>query len=162
MNGPEKEYSADADSIKELAADLFDFRYDNLETSFDSEMDNAYVVTYRITEYQDITTFVYQNINRYIHFCQRAYRIDGVNRVRFDVNLLGQDQYGKDYEILGLQEIMTKETFDKFEWSNLEYQNIWETFNDECYYFGVAPEIIREVDTEKIFYDSHERDGKIQ
>ena len=160
--GNEKTYSADADSIKEMASDLFDFNYDGLEVSYDADIDEAFVVTYRITEYKDITTFVYQNINRYIHFCQRAYDIAGIDRVRFDVKLLGQDQYGKDYEIMGLQELMTRETFDKFEWDNLAYQNIWEVFNDECYYFGVAPEIISDVDTEKIFYDSFERDGKIQ
>jgi len=157
-----KEYTASVDSVKEMCGDLFDFEYDSLEVSYDAEIDEAYVVSYRITDCLDVTTFVRQNINRYILFCQTAYSVPGIDRVRFDIQLLGQDQYGQDYTITAIQEIMTKETFAKFNWANLEYQNIWEVFNDECYYFGIAPEIINSVDTESVFYDPFTADGKIR
>lgn len=158
----EKVYTADVDSIKELATDLFAFDYEELSVVYDDEIDEAYVITYREKEIRDITTFVYENINRYIHFCQKAYTIDGIDRIRFDVKLMGQDQYGQDYEITGVEEIMTKETFDKFNWDSLEFMDIWDTFNDECYYFGVAPEIVQQVDTTKIFYTPRSKDGKVR
>jgi hypothetical protein len=154
-------YSADADSIERMAKDLFDFEYEELSVSYD-DFDEAYVVIYRPVNVLSISTFVYQNINRYIHFCQEAYQIEGLERVRFDVMLLGQDQYGADYEIEGLSEIMTKESFAKFNWDNLEYMDIYDAFVDECYYFGIAPEIVGEVDKTQVFYDPFTRDGKIQ
>lgn len=156
----EKVYTADEGSLEEMARDLFSFEYEELSVSFD-DFDEAYVVKYRPVKVLDVTAFVNQNVNRYIHFCQRAYEIEGLDRIRFDVQLLGQDQYGQDYEIEGLSEIMTEESFRKFNWDNLAYMEIWDAFCDECYYFGVAPEIVGDLDTTKVFYDPFTRDGKI-
>ena len=148
-----EEYSADVESLKKLATELFKFKYSNLDVTFD-DFDEAYVVSYTDDQIYNITSFVNQNLSRYINFCRFAYQIDGLTHVRFDVTLEGIDQYGKDYNIIGVSEIMRKETFDKFDWDNLFLRNIWDVMNDESDYCGIAPEIISDVDTSKIAYDN--------
>ena len=154
------DYTADAASLEKLAAELFAFEYSDLKVEWD-DFDSAFVISYLPDTVLDETSYVYQNVNRYIHFCQYAYQIAGVERVRFDVMLAGVDQYGNDMVIEGISEIMTREAFEKFQWDNLAYTNIWESFSDNCYYFGYAPELVEKLDTTKVFYDSSTRDGKI-
>jgi len=153
-------YTADAASLEKLAAELFAFEYSDLKAEWD-DFDSAFVVSYLPDTVLDETSYIYQNVNRYIHFCQYAYQIDGVERVRFDVMLAGVDQYGNDMVIEGLSEIMTREAFEKYNWDNLAYMNIWDSFSDNCYYFGYAPVLTEKLDTSKVFYDPFTREGKI-
>nr|WP_297704033.1 hypothetical protein [uncultured Butyrivibrio sp.] len=146
-------YSADAESLKKLAEDLFKFEYSDLDVTFD-DFDEAYVVSYTDDQIYNTTSFVNQNLNRYINYCRFAYQINGLTHIRFDVTLEGMDQYGKDYNIIGVSEIMRKDTFEKFDWDNLFLQNIWDVMNDESDYCGIAPEIISDIDTGKIAYDN--------
>jgi len=153
-------YTADAASLEKLAAELFAFDYSGLTVEWD-EFDSAFVVSFLPGAMLDETSYVYQSVNRYIHFCQYAYQIDGVERVRFDVMLEVVDQYGQTETIEGVSEIMTRDVFEKYDWGNLAYMNIWESFSDNCYYFGVNPLLTEKLDTSKVFYDPLTRDGKI-
>lgn len=153
-------YTADTASIERLASELFAFEYSDLKVEWD-EFDSAFVVSFLPDAMLDETSYVYQSVNRYIHFCQYAYQIDGVERVRFDVMLEVVDQYGQTETIEGVSEIMTRDVFEKYDWGNLAYMNIWESFSDNCYYFGVNPLLTEKLDTDKVFYDPLTRDGKI-
>ena len=153
-------YTADAASLEKLAAELFAFDYSGMTVEWD-EFDSAFVVSFLPSAMLDETSYVYQSVNRYIHFCQYAYQIDGVERVRFDVMLEVVDQYGQTETIEGVSEIMTRDVFEKYDWGNLAYMNIWESFSDNCYYFGVNPLLTEKLDTDKVFYDPLTRDGKI-
>lgn len=153
-------YTADTASIERLASELFAFDYSGLTVEWD-EFDSAFVVSFLPGAMLDETSYVYQSVNRYIQFCQYAYQIDGVERVRFDVMLEVVDQYGQTETIEGVSEIMTRDVFEKYDWGNLAYMNIWESFSDNCYYFGVNPLLTEKLDTDKVFYDPLTRDGKI-
>ena len=154
-------YSASAESIERLAVELFDFEYSDLQVTWD-ELNHAFSVSYLPEHVLDETTYVNRNINRYIHFCRYAYQIEGLERLRFDVMLAGMDQYGNDMVIEGMSMLMERETFMKFNWENLEYMDIWESFANNCAYIGIDPVIGRELDESGIFYDPYMRDGKIQ
>ena len=154
------DYAADAASLERLAAELFAFEYSGLTVEWD-DFDSAFVVSFLPDTMLDETSYVYQSVNRYIHFCQYAYQIDGVERVRFDVMLEVVDQYGQTEKMEGVSEIMTREAFEKYNWDNLAYMNIWESFSENCYYFGYNPLLTEKLDTSKVFYDPFMRDGKI-
>lgn len=155
-------YTADVDSIRQLAEDKFQFDYDNLEVSYD-DFDEAFVVAYLPANPPlDETTYIYQNINRYINFCRIAYTIDGLERIRFDVSVEMMDQYGNEAVIDGLSVIMTREYFEKFNWDNLAYLGIWDSFVDNCYYIGWPPQFSDKIDTSKVFYDPPRNDGSIR
>lgn len=154
-------YTADAASIQQLASDKFGFEYDGLSVEWD-DFDSAYAVYFHPTETpMDETHWVRQAINRYILFCQFAYEIEGVDRIRFNITADGQDQYGNAVTFEGLEVLMTKEYFSKFNWENLLYQEIWDVFNDSCYVFSLSPVFNEYLDTSKVFYDPHLRDGLI-
>lgn len=144
-------YTADAESIKQLAEAKFAFEYDSLSVVWD-DFDNAYAVYFHPTALPlTQTTWVRTAINRYILFCQSAYEIDGVDRVRFNIMADGQDQYGNAVTFEGLEVLMTREYFNKFNWENLSYQNIWDQFNDNCYVFSLSPAFNSTLDTSEVF-----------
>lgn len=154
-------YTADAASIQQLAEAKFAFDYDSLSVKWD-DFDSAYAVSFHPTAIPaSETAWVRNAINRYILFCQFAYEIDGVERVRFNIIADGQNQYGNAVTFEGLEVLMTREYFDKFNWENLSYQNIWEAFNDNCYVFSLSPVFNSALDISEIFYDPFLRDGKI-
>lgn len=158
---PEPVYTADADGLRLLAEDKFQFAYDGLEVAWD-DFDEAYAVTFHSTDMPlNETTWVYQAVNRYIWFCQYAYQIDGLDRVRFNVMADGMDQYGNEVTFEGLEVLMTRENFKKFEWDNLAFMEIWDSFNDNCYVFSLSNVFSSELDTSKIFYDPLPDDGMI-
>lgn len=156
-----KEYTADAGSIEQLAKDVFGFNYDELTVEYD-DFDEAFVVSFHPTDmYTDSTSWVWKNINRYINFCRIAYQIDGLDRVRFDIYANGIDQYGNEGDFLGLSEIMTRETFENFNWDGLYLLGIWDAFVDNCFAFSLHPLFSEDLDTDRIFYDSFMRDGML-
>lgn len=154
-------YTADVASIQQLAEAKFAFDYDSLSVEWD-DFDSAYAVSFHPKAIPaSEAAWVRNAINRYILFCRFAYEIDGVERVRFNIIADGQDQYGNAVTFEGLEVLMTREYFDKFNWENLSYQNIWEPFNDNCYVFSLSPVFNSALDTSEIFYDPFLRDGKI-
>ena len=155
-----KAYTADEASIRQLAEDKFGFEYSGLSVSWD-DFDEAYVVSFRPAIAQDETTWVYLAINHYIKFCQFAYDIDGLERVRFDLTASGMDDHGNDVVFTGLSVLMTRENFASFNWDSLSYLCIWDAFVDDCYVFSLHPAFSAELDSSKVFYDPHLRDSLI-
>jgi hypothetical protein len=154
-------YTADASSIKQLAEDKFSFDYADLTVEWD-DTDEAFVVSFYPTATPlDESTWVYQSINRYIKFCQFAYNIDGLERIRFDISASGTDQRGNEVTFLGLSVLMSRENFALYDWDNLSYMGIWDSFVDDCYVFSLAQAFSSQLDTSKIFYDPLLRNGQI-
>lgn len=146
-------YTADVESIKQLAQDRFRFEYDNLEVSFDEES-NQFIVSYLPTRPPlSETDYLRDNVNRYINFCRFAYDVEGVEGICFDVKTAARDQYGNDAVIDALYLYMTKDTFGKYNWGNLELERIWGSFAENCDVLELAPLFEGKIEASEVFYE---------
>lgn len=153
-----KTYTADAESLKALFEDTFEFSYENL--TVEQEEDGHWTISYYPTYAGTDEYFIQNNINWYIAYCKKAYQIDGVTNVEFDASTLFNDGKGNDFVDNAMFMYMTKEQFDTFNWDNLDYQPIYQQMEDNCDLFWVSGVLLQDVDTSKIHYRLHPDDVK--
>ena len=147
-----KTYTADAESLTALFQDTFDFDYENLTVQQDK--DGLWTVHYYPTNATwDNKSFIQENINWYITYCQKAYQIDGVDNVEFDVDTLFKDDKGNESVDNAMFMNMKKAEFDSFNWENLKYQPIYQQMDDYSATFWVHGALLKDVDTSKIDYN---------
>lgn len=148
----EKSYAADENSLKQLFTDTILTKCDNLSVSFD-EINNCYSITYfPVDDFWSETAFIRQCLNDYIKYCREVYLIDGVSSVEFrtSANLMDSKGNAESKEVFHIR--MNKDTFQSYNWDNLEYKNIYDSFTSDCDFFWVYPGVLQEVDTSKIYY----------
>lgn len=148
---PITDYSNDADSLKELFEDTMSKKYEDLSVEYNSL--GWYTVSYK---YNGMTInssdLIRSNMTYYINFCRKAYQIDGVDSVHFDVSFDMKDAKGNISadEVFSLR--MPKSTFETYKWENLEYVSVYNQFSKDCEFWWIAPSILRFVEAEDVFY----------
>lgn len=148
----EKTYTASDDSLKQLFSNTILTKYENLTVSYD-EVNSCYSISYfPVDDFWNETTFIRQCFNDYINYCQEAYLIDDVTNVEFHTSMNLTDSKGN----VELKEVfhvrMNKDKFQSYNWDNLEYENIYDSFTSDCDFFWIYPGVLQEVDTSKIYY----------
>ena len=148
----EKSYTANDDSLKQLFSDTILTKCDNLSVSYD-ETNSCYSISYfPIDDFWNETTFIRQCLNDYIKYCKEVYLIDGVASVEFRTSMNLTDSKGnvESKEVFHVR--MNKDKFQSYNWDNLEYENIYDSFTSDCDFFWIYPGVLQEVDTSKIYY----------
>ena len=146
-----KEYSADIESLKALFCDSVydDCDADEFEVRWSEELE-CFIIFYLPPDRPwDETAFVRKEMSNYIDYCTKAYEIDGVNNVLFNISAQMLDRYGEESNEVVMRLWMRKENFEKFNWGSLEYISVYDNFKLDSEMFVVE---LKNVDTEDVFY----------
>lgn len=145
-------YTADAASLKKLFNHALSIKTDSLSVKYD-ETNKCYTLSYHPSDDSyDETNLVQQGISNYIKYCKKAYTVQGVTSIDFEISTEMIDSYGKSSIDNVLSIRMPKANFSKFNWKNLEYMPIYDNFKDNCEFFWIYPSILKNVKTEKVSY----------
>jgi hypothetical protein len=110
------------------------------DVQWDEEYKTAWLTRTQDTfwDEQDLVEDTYTD---FIKFGQEAFRVDGVEYVDISYQVPFVDEFGAESikDAVGLQ--MGKETFEKFNWENLEFQPIYQTMQDNTEYQSIHPSI---------------------
>lgn len=145
-------YTSDLDSLKQLFTDTLSVKCDNLAVSYD-DINACFSVSYLPTgDTWNETTFVQKCFSDYISYCKESYVIDGVTNIQFIISTNLEDSYGNIERKEVVQFRMNKDNFDKYDFDNLEYENIYDSFSSGCEFFWIHPGILDKIKTDKIIY----------
>ena len=148
------------EQVEALAEKLFDFEYESLEVK---EGIGLIILSYRPTcLYNDNSGWVRQNMNRYINFCREAYKIEGMEPIRFNVLGLGMDQYGEEGEFKGLDILMMPEDFSCYKWDNLDWQPYSEQLLEDFRVLQIHELFQEEFQPDEVIYEATGPDGMIR
>lgn len=154
--GEDENKDKDMTTDEQLASifeDLFGSKeVDDFKLSYD-DTEKKYVVAYTPTEqFWDETAFMRTGMTDYVLFCKKAYAISDVTAVDFEISTTLTDAKGNDAVEPVLSILMPKSEFDSFNWDNLEYQDIYDSFVQSCTLFWAHPAIINNADLTEIYY----------
>lgn len=97
-------------------------------------------------------SFVRNSFGFFVLWGQKMVNVDGVDVLSLNYKTNLTDQYGNKGLESGVIIEMSKETFNKFNWKNLEYTPVYNTFKENSSMFFVHPAILKEVkDMSKLY-----------
>ncbi len=95
----------------------------NIKVSYD-EKEKVAFIEHTDADAYTAESFVKQAYAMFVLFGQEVFKIDGVEHVNAQNKTTFTDQYGKNSIESGVTIEMTKANFSKFDWKNLEYQQV--------------------------------------
>ncbi len=152
----QKTYTADEESLKELYQDEFSMNsINNLKVEWD-DINSCWHITYDFTgSAWDESMFIRQEFKKYIDYCKKAYKIEGVDSIYFTVRTEMQDSKGNNTTEDVFDIRMLKKDFDTYNWKNMEYKDgVFDQIQSDSDFFWIHPGILKNIDTEKDFYYS--------
>lgn len=104
--------------------------------------------------YLNEVDIVRSNLSAYIKFCLEAYETGGVTSVNWWAESAMIDNKGNSSTYKVIQFDMPKESFEEYNWENLEYtKGMYSQFSANCSVCYIHPGILSKIDTENdLFY----------
>ena len=110
-------------------------------------------VEYKLSDLWDESDFVKEVISDYLNFSKRVYnKYNQINSIGFYVKTEMIDSYGNKEEQYVLKINMKKDSFLKFNLSNLDYNPIYNTFKSECDIFEIDASVRKYIKEKDIYY----------
>lgn len=142
------------EQLKNLFIDM-NYKYKDLEIIREMADDNEerYRVVYNNEKTAgDETDSVSIFLSEYINFCKKAYTIENIGNITFYVFDEFTDMRGNQMTEKAMVIDMRKSMFTKYNWENLEYGYIYDTFKNDAEILDVHSAIMKNVDTSKVVY----------
>ena len=136
----DKAWEALDNSIK--TRDKFDIQY--------IEADKLVRITKEPDSYSDETAFVKITYWDFVRYGRLAFQIDDVEAIEFLYWNNFTDSYGKTSREKGVNIAMKKSEFQKYDWSKLQGQNIYNQMLTSCYEHYINPAVMNYVKTDKL------------
>ena len=124
---------------------------DNINIYYDSA-DKIVIIEHTDENPYSAESFVKQAYSILVLYGQEAFNIDDVNAINVQNKTALTDEYGKKNIENGVIIEMTKENFSKFEWKNLEYQQINTRIQTASDIYRIHPAIQKEIKDESKLY----------
>lgn len=149
-------YTSDVDSLKDLFETAVGRHILGSYTDFDvtCEMDDSTGKTVTLTYMPKIyktESFVYGRVSDYINYCRYVYQMEDVDLVVFNVLTVFTDSHGSQTTDTIIEVSMPKSVFETYNWANLEYTNVYDTFTEEGTLY-IHPSMQEKVDPNDVFY----------
>lgn len=116
----------------------------------DPQMAGTVSLSYTSDSFLDESWAVGGAFNTFVSFGQKAFKIDGVKRIVLAFKSTFTDSYGKNSVGDIIRFGMTKEEFEKYDWTNLNHQPIFYKIQRSATPFYVNPSVMLKIEPEKI------------
>lgn len=114
------------------------------------EEDKLVRVTKEPADYSDETAFVKITYWDFVRYGIVAFQIDGVENIEFLYWNNFTDSYGKANKEKGVDIAMKKSEFKKYDWPELQGQNIYTQMKTSCYEHYINTAVMKYVKTDKL------------
>lgn len=131
--------------------DELNLKYSDLEVS--SSSGKVVISLHYDDTVWDETDFCRSCVSDYINLCQKAYELDGVEKVDYSAYVDLMDAKGNEAPEKGFQMCMAKSSFKSYTWKNLEYvPGTFDQIESDCEILFVYPGIKNKVNFDKFYY----------
>lgn len=124
----------------------------DISVSYDETTKTATVNHTDLEPYNE-SSFVRQAYTILVVYGKSAFAIEGVEHLNVQNSCNLQDRYGKDTVQSCMTIQMKKSVFNKFDWSQLEYQPVSDTIENESDIYTIAPALSSKVEPSKLYLD---------